>query len=267
VNVVQLRKQAKELVAAARARDPAALDRLGDLPVQLSSAQLVLAREHGYSSWPALIHASVRPTGFDAVVARLGTSRWCEALEQLMEAGVAAAGAVRAGLLHDDPNVRVRCCMVLDHHLDEAALPELIANLEHPHGRVRAWALHALACDRCKEGDCRPGEDDTVPIALRLLRGDRSRKVRTMACGLLGAVAPRRPEVARALEEARDNDPHPVVRMVAGWYAPGGRNYAKTAAALGDTAAWADYQERVRALRNVSVQAVSDQPLKGRREV
>ena len=246
MNVVQLRKQAKELVAAARARDPAALERLGDLPLQLASAQLVLAREHGYSSWPVLIHASVHQLDFDALVEQLRTAHWQEALEQLMEAGAGATGAVRAGLLHDDPKVRIRCCMVLDHHLDEAALPELIANLDHPHGRVRAWALHALACDRCKEGECRPGEDDTVPIALRLLRSDRSRRVRTMACGLLGAVAPRRAEVARALEEARDTDPHPVVRMVAGWYAPGGRNYAKTAAAFGDTAAWDDYQERTR---------------------
>ena len=145
----------------------------------------------------------------------------------LLAAGSAATPAVRRGLLHDDPEVRVRCCMVLDHHLDEAALPELMANLEHPEGRVRAWALHALACDRCKEGECRPREDETVPLALRMLREDRSRKVRTMAAQMLGMVAPRRPEVARALEDARDHDPHPVVRMVAGWVAPGGRNYEK----------------------------------------
>ena len=49
MNVEQLRKQAKDLVKAARAGDPDALARLGDLPVQLASAQLVLAREHGYS--------------------------------------------------------------------------------------------------------------------------------------------------------------------------------------------------------------------------
>ena len=45
-------------------------------------------------------------------------------------------------------------------------------NLDHPEGMVRAWALHALACDRCKEGECRLGEDDVVPIALRMLRED-----------------------------------------------------------------------------------------------
>ena len=48
MNLEQLRKQAKELARAARAGEPAALARLGDLPPRLASAQLVLAREHGY---------------------------------------------------------------------------------------------------------------------------------------------------------------------------------------------------------------------------
>jgi ankyrin repeat protein len=54
VNLEQLRKQAKELVRAARAGEPEALGRLGDLPLRLSSAQLVIAREVGFSSWPKL---------------------------------------------------------------------------------------------------------------------------------------------------------------------------------------------------------------------
>ncbi|HEY6397028.1 MAG TPA: ankyrin repeat domain-containing protein [Solirubrobacteraceae bacterium] len=57
MNLGQLRKQAKELVRAARSGDPDALRRLGDLPARLASAQLVLAREQGYTSWPALVHA------------------------------------------------------------------------------------------------------------------------------------------------------------------------------------------------------------------
>ncbi len=56
VNLEQLRKRAKELARAARAGDSAAVARLGELPPRLASAQLVLAREHGYSSWPALVH-------------------------------------------------------------------------------------------------------------------------------------------------------------------------------------------------------------------
>ncbi len=57
MNLEQLRKQAKELVRAARAGDASALARLGELKPILASAQLVLAREHGYPSWPALVHA------------------------------------------------------------------------------------------------------------------------------------------------------------------------------------------------------------------
>ena len=56
MNLEHLRKQAKELARAARAGEAEAVARLGDLPPRLASAQLVLAREHGYSSWPALVH-------------------------------------------------------------------------------------------------------------------------------------------------------------------------------------------------------------------
>jgi HEAT repeats len=169
---------------------------------------------------------------YDSLVEKLALKQHAPvALQALMAAGPAATTAVRRGLRHDEPMVRVRCCMVLDHHLDEAAVPELLANLEHPEGRVRAWALHALACDRCKEGECRPGEEESVPIALRMLTDDRSRKVRTMAAQLLGPAAHRREDVARALEEARERDPHPVVRTVAGWYAPGGAVYRRLARA------------------------------------
>ena len=119
--------------------------------------------------------------------------------------------------------------MVLDHHLDDAAVPELMLNLAHEEGGVRAWALHALACDRCKEGACRPGEDDVVPIAIRMLREDPSREVRTMAAHMLGPAVHRRREVAAALEQAGDSDSHPVVRKVASWYAPGGPIYRRLA--------------------------------------
>lgn len=56
MNLEQLRKQSKELVRAARDGNPGALARLGDVPIRLASAQLVIAREQGFSSWPALVH-------------------------------------------------------------------------------------------------------------------------------------------------------------------------------------------------------------------
>ena len=59
----QLRRRAKELRDAARAGDPAALSRIAahapaagpaNAPVTLAAAQLAIAREHGFASWPRL---------------------------------------------------------------------------------------------------------------------------------------------------------------------------------------------------------------------
>jgi HEAT repeat protein len=149
------------------------------------------------------------------------------ALRSLMAAGAEATPALRWGLRHADPVVRAGCCVVLDHFLDEAALPELMANLTHDDARVRQWAMHALACDRCKEGACRPAEDDVLPIAIRLLREDESRRVRAEAVQLLGRVAHRRADALAALIEARRGDPHPNVRKIAARLTPGGANYER----------------------------------------
>src|SRR6266508_509025 len=58
----QLRRRAKELRDAARSGDPAALGRIAaHTPaaragtVTLAGAQLAIAREHGYPSWPRLV--------------------------------------------------------------------------------------------------------------------------------------------------------------------------------------------------------------------
>jgi hypothetical protein len=150
-----------------------------------------------------------------------------QALRALMAAGSQATPAVREGLHHPEPAVRIGCCQVLDHFMDEAALPELIENLHHENETIRAWAMHALACDRCKEGTCRPGEDQVLPIATDMLMHDASRRVRQMAAGVLGPRVHRRPDVLRALEYAREHDPHPVVRKIAGWYTPGGPIYKR----------------------------------------
>ena len=60
-SLVQLRKRAKDLLHACRAGDPEALERItahhrraGDRDLKLSDAQLVIAREHGFPSWPRL---------------------------------------------------------------------------------------------------------------------------------------------------------------------------------------------------------------------
>jgi len=54
----RLAEQAEELVRAARSGEPDALARLQGRVPTLAHAQLVLAREHGYRSWPALVAAA-----------------------------------------------------------------------------------------------------------------------------------------------------------------------------------------------------------------
>ena len=67
-DIRQLRRQARELLRAARGGEPHALSRLRAVSerVTLSAAQLALAREHGFPSWPAL----------RAEVARRSSQRW-----------------------------------------------------------------------------------------------------------------------------------------------------------------------------------------------
>jgi HEAT repeat protein len=150
------------------------------------------------------------------------------AFRSLMTAGPEAALFVRLGLRHSNPSVVVACCNVLDHFLFEDAVPDLIGLLEHTNDDVRARAMHALACDRCKEGACRPGEDESVPLALSMLHSDPSALVRAAAVDLVGRSVHGRPDVAAALEHARDNDPSPNVRKQAGLRAPGGVLYLRT---------------------------------------
>jgi hypothetical protein len=60
-NIGQLRRQARELLRAAAGAEPAALARIRAFSdrVSLSAAQLAVAREYGFASWPAL-HAEVQ---------------------------------------------------------------------------------------------------------------------------------------------------------------------------------------------------------------
>jgi ankyrin repeat protein len=70
-NLDQLRRQAKELVRAARRGDREALDRLGSVSgeVTLAAAQLAIARAYGMSSWPALrAEVQSRSRSFDEMV-------------------------------------------------------------------------------------------------------------------------------------------------------------------------------------------------------
>jgi ankyrin repeat protein len=106
VDLDQLRKQAKELVRAARAGEPDALERLGGREPILARAQLVLARENGYASWPRLVAAA--EAGADALVVAATEQRRARA-EAMLEARPELADDPWVGLVlgrgwDGDPN-------------------------------------------------------------------------------------------------------------------------------------------------------------------
>jgi HEAT repeats len=94
--------------------------------------------------------------------------------------------------------------------------------------RVRVTTLHTLACDRCKEGNCRPDEAAVLPRALALLTDDPEAHVRAMAVEVVGQSVHTNPAAEAALIEAMSSDSSPTVRKKAAWYAPGGTIHRRT---------------------------------------
>lgn len=161
------------------------------------------------------MHRFPAPADFDGWVAQLANSeRRQRAKTLLREAGQAALPAVRRGMHHPKPMVRRLCASILDHLADEAALADLVAALDDEDTGVLKRALHALACDRCKQNECRPGEELFVPRALELLH-HHDPDVRASAIDTLGKVAGRRPDVADALADVARHDRDPGLRGMA----------------------------------------------------
>lgn len=132
----------------------------------------------------------------------------------LRRSGQAALPAVRRAMQHPKPIVRRLCASILDQLADEAALVDLVAALDDDDPGVVTRALHALACDQCKENECRPGEEMFVPRALELLHHPNA-DVRAGAIDTLGKVAVRRPDVAEALADVARRDRDPGLRGMA----------------------------------------------------
>jgi Ankyrin repeats (many copies)/Ankyrin repeat len=114
----QLRRRAKELRDAARQGDAAAVERVarhysaaGGGAVRLAAAQLVIARELGFSSWPALVaaidaHAAARQIAGDLVAASI-EGRPRRAAEILRaDPGIAGRSLLAASVLGDAAAVR-----------------------------------------------------------------------------------------------------------------------------------------------------------------
>jgi HEAT repeat protein len=152
---------------------------------------------------------------YDGWVAQLGNSeRRQRAKIHLREAGQPALPAVRRGMQHPKPIVRRLCASLLDFLADDAAFVDLVAALDDDDPGVLKRALHALACDQCKENECRPGEDMFVPRALELLHHENP-DIRASAIDTLGKVAARRPDVADALAATAEHDPDKGLRGMA----------------------------------------------------
>jgi HEAT repeat protein len=146
----------------------------------------------------------------------------------LFRSGWDAQDAVRAGLSHESADVRLHCVRYFDHYLTPETLDDLIGLLEDPDPGVKCAILHTLACDRCKEGDCRPSQAAVLPAALELLASDPSPHVRAMAVECVGAYVHVSDEAESALMRSASSDGAPAVRKKAGWFAPGGTVYART---------------------------------------
>jgi hypothetical protein len=163
------------------------------------------------------------------LVARLGIQHHAKtAYRELFGMGFEVVAAVRAGLKHENASVRYYCCSLLDHFLVPEVLEDLISMVHDPDANVRVIALHTLACDRCKEGDCRPAERDVLPVALQILNEDDDAHVRAMAVEVVGQYVHTNKTAEQALVEVNKKDLSPTVRKKAGWYAPGGSIYNRT---------------------------------------
>lgn len=150
------------------------------------------------------------------------------AYRTLLDLGMQALPAVRAGLRDGNADVRLHCCRFLDRYLSLDTLSDLMGMLSDSDQRVRCSALHTLACDRCKEGTCKPEEAEVLPRAMKLLQCDPDAHVRAMAIEVVGQFVHINNFAAAAISAAQQGDENPTVRKKAGWYVPGGPIHKRT---------------------------------------
>jgi ankyrin repeat protein len=173
-NLEHLKNQAKSLLQAARAKDPAALRRFATLPafatstpealdpagLALHDAQSVIAREYGFPSWPALRdEVEVRALSFDAAV------------EEFVRAATGGASGRARRLLALHPRIgraSLQTALVLgDVDAVDARLREHPELARQP-GGPREWEPLLYVCHTSLAADEPTRRDALVAIARRL---------------------------------------------------------------------------------------------------
>ncbi len=112
---------------------------------------------------------------------------WFPAYQALDGLGAEAIPAIREGLGDGRWRVRRWCAALLDHGGGPETRPWLVPLLQDPMSKVRLWAVHTLACDRCAGGE---NPVDVVPHLIERIRHDESIRVRRMALCMLAQQVP-----------------------------------------------------------------------------
>lgn len=174
-NLEQLKKRAKSLLRAARAKDPAALERFHILPslknkpvaelagmqLGLHDAQSVIAREHGFKSWNELReHVEEQSLSFAAAadeLIRCATGGLAERASRLLalHPGIAHANLFTELVIGDAAAVRARL----------QKQPELV---KQP-GGIQNWEPLLYVCQTCMHTAAPGRAEELVAIARELL--------------------------------------------------------------------------------------------------
>jgi HEAT repeat protein len=119
--------------------------------------------------------------------------------------------------------------VLIDRLADTESFDLMVLLLDDPDPRVRAHAMHALACDRCKGDDvCALPREELTPMAVKLLAEDEHDHVRAIALEVLGRWVHEDERCHEAIARAMADDPSPSVRKKARSYQPGGKIYERT---------------------------------------
>ena len=140
------------------------------------------------------------------------------------------AAMQQAALHHPNARVRRDCLNTLDHHANDSSADVFRQALRDPVPRVRAIALHGLACERCRTGELCASE--VVPALIAVLEEDPSPKVRHSAVGILLRLSSRDARAPEAIIRAAREDVDPLVRQVAAAAAEGTRREVRSRKAL-----------------------------------